>query len=162
MKNKIINISQAFDISQRIHLDNKVIVLIGGCFDILHIGHVQFMEEAKKLGDILMLLLESDEAIRQLKGINRPINNQSDRSMILSSLVFTDYIIPLSHLLNDKEYDQLIFELKPDIIATTANDPGRIHKKRQAESLGIKLVDVIKRIDNQSTSKIAQLLNNEF
>ena len=62
------------------------IVLVGGCFDILHLGHVVFLEKAKKEGDVLVVLLESDEKVRFLKGKGRPVHTQSERAEILSAL----------------------------------------------------------------------------
>ena len=64
----------------------KRIVFTNGCFDILHVGHVRYLKEAKALGDILILGLNSDCSVKSLKGSNRPINNESDRAEVLSAL----------------------------------------------------------------------------
>lgn len=136
----------------------KKIVIAGGCFDILHIGHVEYLNEAKKTGDVLVVLLESDNSIKKIKGITRPINPQKNRAKILSELKPVDYIICLSEFGNS-DYDKLIFQLKPQIIATTFGDKQIEHKIRQANMIGAKVVIVNKKIKDQSTSKIADIIS---
>src|SRR3989344_1094501 len=155
---KILSSEKAIVLSQKLRNENKTIVLAGGCFDILHIGHITFLKQAKKKGDFLFILLESDESIRQSKGGNRPINSLEDRTRVLEALMFADVIIPLQGVLRDEDYDKLILAIKPAIIATNKADPNRIHKKRQAARNNSKLVDVGEVIRNQSTSRIAKLL----
>lgn len=161
MINKILTIQQAIDVSNKLKAEGKAIVLAGGCFDILHIGHIDFLNEAKKRGDVLFVLLESDEAIRRIKGNNRPINSQADRARILSALLGVDYAIILPQLKTDKEYDDVVIKLRPDIIATTKGDKYKKHKERQAKLIGAKVVDVIKNISNKSTTKLIKLLSED-
>ena len=116
---EIINTKKAIIISKKLKREGKKLVLAGGVFDILHIGHVKFLEAAKKKGDILFILLESDESVKKYKGINRPINGQKERAMILSFLRPIDYVIILKEMKTNSDYDKLIINLKPDIIATT-------------------------------------------
>src|SRR5271155_5547011 len=71
---KIIHLKESKQLTNELHQQNQKMVLVGGCFDILHIGHITFLEEAKKQGDMLLVLLESDETITQTKGPHRPIN----------------------------------------------------------------------------------------
>src|SRR5205085_1112206 len=124
------------------HDEEKKLVVAGGCFDILHIGHVTFLDGAKKAGDILMVLLENDEQIRKTKGEGRPITTQHDRAQILASLSCIDYVVTLPPMEDDHAYDSLIFSLKPAIIATTQGDPYRSHKERQANHIGAQVIDV--------------------
>jgi len=130
------------------------IVLVGGCFDILHLGHVTFLEEAKKLGKILVILLESDETIKKLKGENRPINRQIDRAEMLTKLKMVDYVVMLPELKNNQDYVDLIKKISPKIIATSGNDEKIELKKQEAKIVGAKLVEVIKRINQYSTSQM--------
>jgi FAD synthetase len=130
----------------------KNTVLVGGCFDILHLGHIVFLEKAKAAGDYLVVLLESDETIKRLKGTKRPINSQADRAKLLSAIKFVDYIILLPEMKNE-DYDQLILNLKPSVIATTKGDPGIIHKKRQSKLVEAKLIQ-IPHLPEKSTSLI--------
>ena len=152
--NKIIAIEQAIKVSHKLKMQNKSIVLAGGCFDILHTGHMEFLRRAKLHGDVLFVMLESDETIKRLKGNQRPLNNQQHRANVLSSLESVDYIIMLMPLKNDDEYDKVVVNLKPDILATTKNDKFLKHKKRQAEKIGAKVVSVIKRIPDTSTTNL--------
>ncbi len=156
--NKITNIKQAISISKHLRNEDKTIVLVGGCFDIIHKGHIIFLEHAKKQGDILFVLLESDMTIRKLKGSGRPVNNQQDRATVVSALKYVDYVICLPSLYTNDKYDRLIQKIKPHIIATTKNDPQRYHKERQAKQVQAKIIDVTDHIPNHSTSKIASII----
>lgn len=160
--NGVVNIEKAVELAKRVHEQGKSIVLAGGCFDILHIGHVKFLQEAKKRGDFLFVLLESDETIRKIKGEGRPINLQEDRAKVLAALEVVDYVILLPRLKTNQEYDGLISQLKPDTIATTKGDPYRIHKERQAKLINIEVIDVIDKISNQSTTRLFKLLKEDY
>lgn len=158
----ILNLQQAIEISQKIKSEKKSIVLAGGCFDILHIGHIKFLEKARKNGDYLFILLESDESVKKLKGDKRPINSQKDRSQILSALKFVDYVILLSGIKESKDYDSLVEKIHPDIIAVTKNDKALFHKQRQAKKINAKVVSVIERVEDKSTTRLAKLISQDF
>ncbi len=158
MVEKIITSEEAIKISKQIQTAGKKIVLVGGCFDILHIGHITFLEEAKKQGDVLFVLLEADETIIKTKGPTRPINTQQDRAKILTHLTIVDFVISLPPFVDNNAYDMLINQLKPAIIATTAGDPYRSHKERQAKLIGANVVDVLEPISNKSTTKLIAML----
>jgi len=158
MVGKIIPITDVKEISKRLHTKNHRIVLVGGCFDLLHVGHISFLEEAKKRGNALVVLLESDETI-SAKGPNRPINTQKDRARILAALTAIDYIILLKPHMTNQDYDNLVFTLKPAIIATTSGDSNRHHKERQANLIGAHVIDVTMPISDKSTTRLVQLLD---
>jgi rfaE bifunctional protein nucleotidyltransferase chain/domain len=145
------NISSEISILKK---QNKNIVLVGGCFDILHLGHLLFLEAAKKEGNILIVLLESDENIKKRKGNNRPINNAHSRQIIVSSIKSVDYVIPLKGVTSDLEYDRLMSQIKPDVVAITEGDSQTEKRKIQCEETGTKLKTVIKLIDNNSTTAL--------
>jgi rfaE bifunctional protein nucleotidyltransferase chain/domain len=157
--NKILTTKQADQISSKLHKQDKKIVLVGGCFDLLHIGHITFLEEAKKQGHTLLVLLESDDAIKKTKGSGRPINSQKIRAKILAALAVVDYVILLEPDMTNTDYDALVFAIKPAIIATTQGDVHRHHKDRQAKQIGAKVVDVTQPISDKSTTKLINLLN---
>ena len=138
----------------RLKKQGKVIVLVGGCFDLLHPGHVIFLEKAKKAGDSLIVLLESDEKIKAIKGINRPVHSQAERAKVLSALRPVDYIVVLPFLKNDLEYDRLILKIKPDIVAATSGSENIRHYRRAAKLSGAKLKFVTKTINGHSTSSL--------
>ena len=141
---------------------NNKIVLVGGCFDVLHLGHVIFLEKAKKLGDKLIVLLESDENIKKEKGNNRPINNQENRAKMLMSLKVVDKVINLPEMKTDEEYVVLIKKISPSIIAITDGDKRLIQKKEQAKIIGAKLVVVTKLIPQQSTSRVIEIITQDL
>jgi len=137
----------------------KKIVLVGGCFDIVHMGHIEFLEKAKAEGEILIVLLESDENIKKNKGINRPINNQENRAIFLTKLKMVDYVVLLPEMTNDGEYLEIIKKIKPEIIAVSQNDVNLEKKIKEARQVGAKIVIVSKLIPQQSTSRIIEIIN---
>jgi len=124
---KILKIEDAIKIAKTLREQNKSIVLVGGVFDILHVGHVKFLEKAKEQGHILFVILESDGNTRKLKGKDRPINNQKNRAIVLSSLTCVDYIVMLPNLSTNTQYDSIVFQIQPSIIATTKEFPITQH-----------------------------------
>jgi len=147
---------------QKIKTRRKNYFLVGGCFDILHTAHVKFLENAKKQGDALFVLLENDYNVRKLKGRNRPINTQKNRAIVLSSLSSVDYVVQLPNLKNDTDYDKVVSQIRPSIIAITAKDPNIVHKIRQAKQINGKVVSVLQRISDQSTTRLSRLINQDL
>lgn len=151
---KIEEIPGAVEKVRNYKLKGKKIVLAGGCFDILHIGHISFLKESKKAGDILVLLLESDKSIRFLKGINRPINPQINRAVVLSAIEFVDLVVLLPDIFKTPDYGKLVRQIKPDIITVTHDDPNVDIKKMHAEESGGVVKIVLKKIPEHSTTRI--------
>jgi rfaE bifunctional protein nucleotidyltransferase chain/domain len=138
----------------------KKIVLAGGCFDLLHFGHIHFLKQAKSYGDWLMVALESDENVRHMKGDARPIHTQTQRKEMLESLSFVDEVIALPPMRADLDYCQLVRNIKPAVIAITEGDSAKVKKTQQANEVGAKLV-VIPKIRTLSTSQLVKLLGLE-
>ena len=159
--NKILEINEVSKTTNKLREQNKSIVLTGGFFDILHLGHIKFLQKAKEKGDILIVLLESDETAKKTKGENRPVNNQLSRAEILASLSCVDFIIKLPYMKFNKDYDDLIQKIYPSVLAITKDDPYIEHKKRQAAIIGGKVVSVISRITDKSTSRFAKIIEKE-
>jgi FAD synthetase len=159
---KILSPQEITEVTQHLQNQDKRIVLAGGCFDLLHIGHVQFLQKAKDQGDILFIILEHDVSVAKRKGSTRPIYSQADRAAMLAALAVVDYVILLPDIMTDADYDRLVLQVKPAIIATTKSDPTRNHKERQAKKMNARVIDVIDRIGNQSTSKLAAIVAKEF
>jgi rfaE bifunctional protein nucleotidyltransferase chain/domain len=136
------------------------VVLTGGCFDILHVGHVRFLSEAKKMGDTLVVLLESDEKVKKLKGKNRPIFVQEERAEMLAALQSVDLVVLLPMMEKGDDYLNLVMKIKPDLIAVTENDLQFENKKSQAKKVGAKL-RVVPLIKRYSTSKLTRILGVE-
>lgn len=138
--------------------NRSTVVLTGGCFDILHIGHVKFLQTAKQLGNKLIILLENDNRVRRLKGINRPVFKQLERAQVLVSLRYVDYVIMLPDMKTDEEYQKLVFKLKPQVIAVTTHDPLLEIKEHQAKTAGGR-VEIIPYMNTLSSSKLAKILD---
>ena len=107
MKNIANNFEQFYDQSS-----NKKIVFTNGCFDILHVGHIRLLNDAKKLGDILVVGINSDSSVKKLKGENRPINIESDRKTLLESLKSVDYVFTF----DEDNPLNLIKKIRPNIL----------------------------------------------
>ena len=127
------------------NLKFKKIVMTNGCFDIIHSGHVDYLQKSKKLGDVLLVAINSDASIKNLKGKNRPINNLSDRIKVLTSMSFVDYIIPFK----SKTPERLYKLIKPSIITKG----GDYNKKNIA---GLKHV-----LENGGKLKLIRLTKNK-
>ncbi len=142
--------------------DKKTIVLVGGCFDVIHPGHIIFLEKAKKLGNKLIVLLESDKNIKENKGKTRPINSQKNRALVLSKLKMVDEVIKLPYLTSNEDYTKIIKKIKPDFIAVSEGDKNLTQKKQQAKLIGSKVVKVTKLIPSQSTSRVIEIITQSL
>ncbi len=111
-REKIKKLNQLSQIIKKLKAKKKKIVFTNGCFDILHFGHVKYLEQAKQKGDILVVGLNSDSSVKKLKGANRPIFNQPARAEVLSALKSVDYVT----IFNDLTPLKVIKALKPDIL----------------------------------------------
>jgi len=132
----------------------KKIVFTNGCFDILHMGHVKYLEKAKKLGDILVVGVNSDNSVKRLKGKNRPINPLNDRCCVISSLKSVDFVIPFE----EDTPIELIAAIAPDILVK-----GGDYKDKEVigEEIAKKLV-LIDFIEGRSTSNtISKIQKND-
>lgn len=94
-----------------IHHAGKTVVCTNGCFDILHVGHVRYLEKTKSFADFCIVLLNSDKSVRSIKGPSRPINNENDRAEILSALRCVDYVV----MFDEDSPRNLLDEIKPDV-----------------------------------------------
>ena len=96
---------------KKLRAEGKTIVTTNGCFDILHVGHVRYLEETKKFGDVLIVALNSDASVRRSKGEGRPINNEMDRAEVLNGLKSVDYVV----LFDEDSPADLLAKIKPDV-----------------------------------------------
>ncbi len=148
MKNKIVKLEDFLSIN----LDNKRKVFTNGCFDILHRGHVEYLEKARELGDILILGLNTDASVKRLKGEMRPINSEIDRAIVLSALWCIDYII----LFDEDTPFELIKSIRPDILVK-----GGDYKIEEVVGREFaKEVILIDFVDGYSTTNIINKMSN--
>ena len=151
---KIVSLSKI--LSKLKNLRDKKIVLVGGCFDIFHYGHLQFLKKARAYGDFLIVALESDEFIKKKKK-REPIHNQKQRAKILSAFSFVDLIVLLPYFSKEESYFDLVKKVRPKIIAVTKGDPKIENKKKQALIVSAKIKEVTPLIKNFSSSKIYKI-----
>ncbi len=111
LKAKLIDLKDFLKLKKE-KFQTKTIVFTNGCFDILHRGHVEYLARAKSLGDILVVGINSDSSVKRLKGEKRPINNEIDRAIVLSSLACVDFVIIFEE---DTPYN-LIKQIRPNIL----------------------------------------------
>jgi len=114
---KTINLNTLIQISRDLKLQNKRSVFTNGCFDILHAGHVEYLQKARALGDLLIVGLNSDQSVSRLKGALRPVQPSFDRARILASLACVDYII----IFEEDTPIETIRSIKPDILVKGAD-----------------------------------------
>jgi D-beta-D-heptose 7-phosphate kinase/D-beta-D-heptose 1-phosphate adenosyltransferase len=112
LQNKIIPFAEIAQLSQTLHQQGKKIVFTNGCFDILHCGHILYLEKAKELGEVLILGLNSDISVKRLKGNNRPIVPERDRALVTAALESVDYVCIFEQ---DTPWE-LIELIQPDVL----------------------------------------------
>ncbi|MDD5131982.1 MAG: adenylyltransferase/cytidyltransferase family protein [bacterium] len=111
MKSKIKSLQQLKKIVKLLKLQGRTIVLANGCFDLLHVGHIRYLEASKKLGDVLIVALNNDRSIRMIKDPLRPIIKQKARAEIVASLAAVDYVV----LFGEARVDRVLMALQPAI-----------------------------------------------
>ncbi len=119
MKNKIIPQNQIAEIAADLRKRGQRIVFTNGCFDLLHVGHVRYLKEARSLGDSLILGLNSDRSVREIKGPHRPLTAEDDRAEVLAALECVSYVV----LFNEPDPFRLIEAIKPHILVKGADWP---------------------------------------
>ena len=112
MANKIINRDRVSQIIDDLRRKGKKIVFTNGCFDLLHVGHLRYLKQAREEGDILILGLNSDRSVRELKGEARPLFPQDERAELLAALSMVDYVV----IFDERTPLDLIKEIRPDIL----------------------------------------------
>jgi D-beta-D-heptose 7-phosphate kinase/D-beta-D-heptose 1-phosphate adenosyltransferase len=112
IQEKILQLSELLAKRQQAQSQNQRVVFTNGCFDLLHPGHISYLHQARQLGDLLIVALNSDVSVRRLKGDNRPILNQQERAIILAALTMVDYVT----CFDEDTPHQLIVTLQPDVL----------------------------------------------
>lgn len=147
---KIVNLEQAIEIRNQWELNKETVVFTNGCFDILHLGHVDYLEKAKEKGSKLILGLNSDSSVKKLKGENRPINSEMARARILAALEFIDLII----IFSEETPLNLIVQLKPNVLVKGGDySLENIVGAKEVLAMGGK-VETIEFVENYSTTNI--------
>lgn len=108
----LVELEKLINICNELKRNGKVIVFTNGCFDIIHSGHCYYLNEAKKLGDVLIVGLNSDYSVKRIKGKSRPLNSQEDRAYVLSCLKPVDYVV----IFDEDTPANLIDAILPDVL----------------------------------------------
>jgi D-beta-D-heptose 7-phosphate kinase/D-beta-D-heptose 1-phosphate adenosyltransferase len=136
----------------------KKVVFTNGCFDLLHVGHIKFLEASRALGDALVVALDSDESVRQVKGEGRPVLNQEQRLRMLAALEAVDYVT----VFNTGELADILQTLKPDILTKGSNYPeARVDGREIVQSYGGAVTLVPIREDVSISGLINQIRQGE-
>lgn len=156
IENKIVDKSSATEIIEKWKTQGEKIVFTNGCFDLLHLGHLDYLAKAKDLGSKLVLGLNSSESVRRLKGPTRPINSDESRSKMLASLEFIDLVVLFSE---DTPLD-LITAVRPNVLVKGGDyTKETIVGAEEVESLGGS-VQVIAFLPGFSTSSLVTKIQN--
>ena len=140
---------------QRLRAAGRRLVFTNGVFDLLHVGHVRYLAEARGLGDALLVAINSDQTVRELKGANRPIFNQTERAEILAALRFVDYVTVFDNI----SPRSLIAELLPDVLVKGGDYAlDQIHGREEVEAAGGKVIS-LPFVEGASTTDIIKKMS---
>lgn len=153
---KIVNKEEIINIVKNLKKENKKTVFTNGCFDILHVGHVRYLKASKKCGDVLIVGVNSDSSVKNLKGPTRPINNENDRAEIISELGFVDYVI----LFSENSPAKLLEEIKPDIYTKGADYTLETLPEAPVAIKNNIKVEFINLVEGKSTTNTIKAINS--
>ena len=139
-----------------IHHSGKTVVTTNGCFDILHVGHVRYLEKTKTFGDFLIVLLNSDKSVKSIKGPSRPVNCELDGAEILSALRCVDYVV----LFDEDSPKNLLDEMKPDVYTKGADYTMETLPEADIMKKNGTRVEFIEFVDGKSTTNIINKMKN--
>ena len=140
-----------------LHNEGKTVVTTNGCFDILHVGHVRYLQKTKSFADTLIVLLNSDKAVRSIKGPTRPINNENDRAEILCALSCVDYVV----MFDEDSPRNLLDEMKPDVYTKGADYTMETLPEADIMRKNGTRVEFISFAEGKSTTRIINKVNRE-
>lgn len=153
---QLINREHIADFIDKIHRSGKTIVATNGCFDILHVGHVRYLQKTKSFADYSFVLLNSDKSVKSIKGPSRPINNENDRAEILCALSCVDYVV----LFDEDSPRNLLDEIKPDVYTKGADYTMETLPEADIMRKNGTKVEFIKFVEGKSTTSIINKIGN--
>ncbi|RKY83134.1 D-glycero-beta-D-manno-heptose 1-phosphate adenylyltransferase [candidate division KSB1 bacterium] len=150
MQSKIKTLKELKQIVDKLKKQGKKIVFTNGCFDLLHVGHIRYLQKAKKLGDILIVAINSDDSVKKIKGKSRPIIPAEERSEVIAALECVDYVVIFHETLPNR----VIETLKPDIHVKGGDySVNELPEAKIVKSYGGKVI-ILDKIEGHSTSEI--------
>ena len=155
---KIVPLKKLIPIVKKLRKQNKKIVTTNGVFDILHLGHVKYLEEEKKLGDVLIVGVNTDASVKKIKGDKRPINDEKSRMGVLAGLESVDY----AFFFNEKDPRNWIEQIKPDIHAKAGD--YKMHQIIEKDSVekNCGIIKIIKLERGYSTTAIIDKITKVY
>ena len=157
MTQKILSRHELLVERARLRADGKRLVFTNGVFDILHVGHVRYLQQARALGDVLLVAINNDASVRELKGEGRPLMNENERAEILAALEAVDYVT----IFDDISPRSLIAELLPDVLVKGGDYAlDQIHGREEVEAAGGCVVS-LPFVEGVSTSGIIQRMTKK-
>jgi rfaE bifunctional protein nucleotidyltransferase chain/domain len=158
MSGKIVSIDELRDERRQLHAAGKRLVFTNGCFDILHIGHIRYLQSARELGDALLVAINSDRSVRELKGAGRPVMNEQERAEMLAALSAVDYVT----VFDDISPRKLIAEVLPDILVKGGDyQLDEIHGREEVEAAGGRVM-ALPFVEGASTSSIIEKIKSSL
>lgn len=137
--------------------DGKTIVTTNGCFDILHVGHVRYLQKTKTFADISLVALNSDVSVKKIKGPDRPINNENDRAEILCALSCVDYVV----MFDESSPEQLLVEIKPDVHTKGADYTVETLPEAKAIMENGGKIEFISFVEGKSTTSVIEKISGK-
>jgi rfaE bifunctional protein nucleotidyltransferase chain/domain len=155
MSGKIVSIDELRRERARLREEGKRLVFTNGCFDILHVGHTRYLRAARELGDALLVAINSDRSVRELKGAGRPIMNEGERAEMLAALGAVDYVT----IFDDTSPRSLIAETLPDILVKGGDyNLDEIHGREEVEAAGGQVLSLPFIVGASTSSIIERIL----
>ena len=150
MSSKIFSTEEMNDERERLRDAGQRLVFTNGVFDILHVGHVRYLAQSRALGDVLLVAINSDRSVRELKGADRPLNGENERAEVLAALRAVDYVT----IFDDISPRSLIAELLPDVLVKGGDYAlDQIHGREEVEAAGGRVVS-LPFVEGASTTEI--------
>jgi D-beta-D-heptose 7-phosphate kinase/D-beta-D-heptose 1-phosphate adenosyltransferase len=141
---------------ERLRVAGRRLVFTNGVFDLLHVGHVRYLAQARALGDALVVAINSDRTVRELKGPDRPVFDEAERAEILAALRVVDYVT----IFNDVSPRSLIAELLPDVLVKGGDyDLDQIHGREEVEAAGGNVIS-LPFVEGASTTTLIERMKN--
>lgn len=144
------------DFVEKLHQSGKTVVATNGCFDILHVGHVRYLQKTKSFADYSIVLLNSDKSVRSIKGEGRPINNENDRAEVLCALSCVDYVV----MFDEDSPAQLLDQMKPDVYTKGADYTMETLPEADIMKKNNTRVEFITFVEGKSTTNVINKMKN--
>ena len=157
MKAKILSIEEMLAERQRLRVAGARVVFTNGVFDLLHVGHVRYLAQARALGDVLVVAVNSDRSVRELKGSDRPVFHENERAEILAALRNVDYVV----IFDNVSPRSLISQLLPDVLVKGGDYRiDEIHGREEVEAAGGRVIP-LPFVDGASTTSLIQRMKKQ-